>query len=307
VNPEPLKPWKDGGADEAHGRAANLVSLVAEQPPAPVNLAGWDLALEVATKKSSRLVPALLAFGAASAVALGAFVLWQKTAEPQITEVLVASQGANWSNTAGQLRLDSGRLELTHALPHPVRVITPQVTIEARNARFAADVTGAGTSVTLFEGELVGRSGDASRALAVGETFSWPATPAIAKSLAAPQAAMEPNKACANSAPGERAGCLKHEGAGSGLAAEVALYELGLTQAKAGRLDEAQAAWEESLRRFPDGVLAPEAHLSMLVSLTESRRFERAVAVAKDFEARFPADPRRAEVAALREKLEPLR
>ncbi len=115
-----------------------------------------------------------------------------------------------------------------------------------------------------------------------------------------------PDRACGRVAPGERVGCLKHEALGSGLSAEAALYELGLVEAKAGNREQAIAAWDESLRRFPDGVLGPEAHLSLLVGLTESRRFGRAIAVAKDFEARFPEDPRRAEVAQLRDQLEGL-
>lgn len=308
VIPEDVKPWKDGGAGQEHARAAEVVSLVAEQQPAAVDLAGWDMALEKATRKSSRLAPTLLAFGAASAMALGAFVLWSRTHPVGITEVLVASQGANWSTAAdGTLKLSSGRIELSHALSKPVKLSTPQVEIEARNARFAADVTEAGTAVTLFEGELIGRSGDSTRQLSAGETFTWPVTPQISQALSAPAAALEPSKKCAAAAPGERSSCLRHESAGSGLGAEVALYELGSSEAKAGRAAEAQAAFDESLRRFPDGVFAPEAHLSLLVSLTESRHFTRAVAVARDFEARFPEDPRRSEVAALREKLEALR
>jgi TolA-binding protein len=302
-----MQPWKDGGADAEHARAAKLATLVAEQQPASVDMAGWDLALEKATKKSSRLVPTLAAFAAASAMALGAFVVWSRTHPVGITEVLVASQGANWATQAdGTLKLDSGRIELSHAISTPVRLATPQVEIEARNARFAADVTEAGTAVTLFEGELIGRSGDSTRQLNAGETYTWPATPQISQSLAAP-AVLEPTKKCAASAPGERVSCLRHESAGSGLEAQAALYELGLNEAKAGRVIEAQAAYDESLRRFPDGVFAPEAHLSLLISLTESRRFTRAVSVAKDFEARFTDDPRRAEVAALREKLETMK
>ncbi len=303
-----VTPWKEGGADEAHLRAAKLVAQVAELPPKPVSAAPFDGALAVATRRSSRLVPALVAAAAAAMVAVVGVVAWQRAHPLGITEVLVASNGARWSTPApGSLRLDSGRLELTHALRHPVKLQTPQVTIEAREARFAAEVTGQGTSVTLFEGALVVKSGDASVSLAPGETRSWAATPAISPSLVPPAEAASAVESCSGANESGREACLEREASGSGLSAEAALYELGLYRARAGRVDQAVAAWDESLRRFPDGVLAPEAHLSMLVQLTQGRRFARATSVAKDFEARFPDDPRRAEVAALRAQLEPMR
>lgn len=82
------------------------------------------------------------------------------------------------------------------------------------------------------------------------------------------------------------------------------LFELGRLQANSGDGASAVETWRASLSRFPEGVFVPEARLALLVALTQQRRFDEAISVAKEFESAAADDPRREEVEALRKQLE---
>ena len=180
---------------------------------------------------------------------------------------------------------------------------SPQVSIIARACRFAAEVVTEGTRVTVFEGEAVVRSGEGEeRVLHAGQSALWPALPAIPRALETPEAA--PSQTCADVEPTQRGDCLDTAAKGDGLEAQVALFELGRMQARAGNADGAVQSWRASLSRFPEGVFGPEARLALLVTLTQQRRFNEALTVAREFEAAFADDPRSEDVSALKRQLE---
>ena len=135
------------------------------------------------------------------------------------------------------------------------------------------------------------------RTLGPGEVGLWPSAPVISPALAL-HSEPTPGVACADVA------CFEQTARGSGLDAEVALFELGRQQARAGEAVRAITFWRESLARFPGGVFEPEVRLSLLVTLTQQRRFAEALEAAREFEAQQAEDPRVDEVLALRVQLE---
>lgn len=134
-----------------------------------------------------------------------------------------------------------------------------------------------------------------------GETVLWAAVPSIPPTLEAPAA---PPRTCADVSPGDSAACLQRTAKGEGLEAEVALFELGRFQARAGQADAAVRSWRSSLTRFPAGIFGPEVRLALVVTLTQQRRFSDALTVAREFEVAYADDPRREDVVALRRQLE---
>lgn len=138
-----------------------------------------------------------------------------------------------------------------------------------------------GTSLFVEEGEVVLRAGDLTRVVKAGESLVWPPTPEIPSALLETSA---PTAARCDEVP-ERArhACLEGEAKGSTLDAQAALFELGTLE-----------SLDESLRRFPDGVLRPEVRLRRLVLLVKARRFDEARAAARDFEQACPDDALRA-------------
>lgn len=297
-----LKPWSASTAP-ADVKAARLVTLAAQVPPAPVDLSSWDAVVRGAERsRDLRLVPAF----AASLVAGVLLVLWlwptpvptSATPEPP---VLVASANAAWAQEAsGAVRLDAGRLSVQRATGAKLVLVTPHATLEASRSRFLAEVTAGGTTLVVHEGEVVLRAKDTTRVVKAGETLVWPPGP----SIPAPLTTVATTAPVCDAATGDRLECLRAEAKGDGLLAQAALYELGVLEAKQGHRADALAAWTTSLARFPDGVLHPEVRLALLVELTKARRFTEAVAVAEAFEQACATDPRLADVQALRRSLE---
>jgi hypothetical protein len=282
---------------DAERRAAELVKRTAEVPPRAMDVAhGWDGVLERATRP--RRQPWLVPAGAV-AVMVGVVVgfLLMRT-QP----VVVAAAGTQWEQRVdGGVQLQAGRVQTSRAVDLDLE--SPQVSIIARSCRFAAEVVTEGTRVTIFEGEAAVRSGEGEeRVLRAGESALWPALPAIPRALEAPEAA--PPQACAAVELAKRSECLETAAKGEGLEAEVALFELGRLQARAGNAEAAVQAWRASLSRFPEGVFGPEARLALLVALTQQRRFAEALTVAREFEAAYPDDPRSEDVHAVLRQLE---
>lgn len=294
-----LRPWS-----ESKDEASRLVGLAASIEPAPVDLSKWDdVVHSTKQRRDWRLVPAFAASLAAGIV----LVLWLKPVPTAVAPtpeapVLVASANATWQQQpSGVVRLDAGRLSVQRATSGRVVLETPHATLGATRARFLAEVTAGGTTVIVQEGEVVLRTKTETRVVKAGETLVWPPTPSIPAPLSAVAA---PSSSVCDEATGSRLDCLRVEAQGDGLTAQAALYELGVLELKQGNTSDALAAWTTSLSRFPDGVLHPEVRLALLVELTKERRFTEAVVVARAFEVSCSADPRLADVQALRRSLE---
>jgi hypothetical protein len=104
-------------------------------------------------------------------------------------------------------------------------------------------------------------------------------------------------------APAERESCLSTLSAGQGLAAQNALYELGLLDRSRGEHVQAAARWEELERRFPQGPLAPDASSGLITEWVTLEHFPEALAETQSFLDRFPMDPKAAEVKLIRANL----
>jgi hypothetical protein len=294
----PVRPWREegGAAIDGERRAAELVKQVAEVPARAMDVArGWDSVLERATQP--RPGPWLLAALAVLVAVVGSVALHRRS-EPSV----VASSGAKWETRIdGSVQLQVGRVQTSR--PVDLRLETPHVSILARSCVFAAEVAADGTRVTVSEGEAWVKAGsDAEQVLRAGESRLWPATPPIPALLDQPPPA--PSPWCADLEPGRRSECLSGVAQGNGLEAQVALFELARLQVGAGEGGAAVETWRTSLARFPQGVLAPEARLAVLVALTQQRRFDEAVQAAREFEQTSADDPRRPDVTALRRQLE---
>ena len=269
--------------------AEQAIALTASIAPRAVDVAGFDELVAHAAlhpRRDWRLVPAF-----AIAAMLGAlFVLaWPRTAPPRPVE-LVATSGASWTQRDGVVRLETGRLSVQRVGDAVVRLETPHVSIEATRARFLAEVITGGTQLTVEEGEVVLRAGGVTRVVKAGERVVWPPAPEIPAALL--EAAAPTAVRCHELPTDARRACLESESRGDSLDAQAALYELGTLP-----------SLDESLRRFPDGVLHPEVRLRRLVLLVNARRFDDARAAARDFAVSCPDDARLSDVKALEASL----
>lgn len=114
----------------------------------------------------------------------------------------------------------------------------------------------------------------------------------------------EAQAALAASEPDRALKILMSVAQGQGPAAENAAYEMGrVLRDQMLRPHDAVRAWARYRARFPRGVLAPEAHLSILETLVSVGDEEGALVEAESFLARYPSSERRAEVARVVERL----
>ncbi|MDP2272566.1 MAG: tetratricopeptide repeat protein [Archangium sp.] len=279
--------------------AEQLVARAASVPPRPVDPASWDELVARAAMRPTRDARLIPAFMLAVAAGVGVVMLFSRPApippaQPGLQ--LVATAATKWTQTSpSTVVLSAGRLSMVRA--GEVRIETPHAVIEAHQSRFLAEVISSGTSLVVEEGEVVLRSGSVTRTVRAGESLVWPPSPEIpARLLDTPPV----EERCSTSPAGERRSCLEAEAVNGSLDAQAALYELGVLEAKSGRSERAVEAWQQSLRRFPEGVLHPEVRLALLVELVRARRFTEAENAAQDFEKACADDPRRAEVGTLK-------
>ena len=276
-------------------RAQRLVALTSEVPPRPVDLAsGWQSVLVASARPRPdwRLVPAFVA-----SVALGAALVLVLRPEGFGGLRVVAAEGARWELRGGEVVVAAGKVTVSSAA---VQVVTPHLRVGLLNGQVAMEVISDRTLLEVDEGEVVLRSGARLRQ---GATLRWPPEPEISERLIA-QAA--PDTICEGAGTDQLAQCLELESAGDGLQAQAALYELGAFRARNNQPALALEAWDRSLTRFPDGVLHPEVRLAALLELTRQKRFVEATRAARVFEETCPQDPRRSDVARLRQSLPPI-
>lgn len=283
--------------------AERQVALAASVEAAPLPGAGWDEVLGRAVMRRPspwRLVPAF-ALSALAGVLLVLLVRPVVRPAPRQVE-LVAAADTKWTQvSAEEVALESGRLTFSRPRGRPVRVRTPHVVLETANARFLAEVTASGTTVVVEEGEVVLRAPTSTRTVHAGEAVTWPLAPEIPSALEPGTPA--PGGKCQGSGAAVRA-CLELEARGASMDAEAAAWELGALEAREGNGARAVEVWTEALTRFPDGMLAPELRIALVVELVKARRFPEAKQQARAFIAAWPDDPRRAEMQKLATALE---
>lgn len=298
-------------SESATSRAEQLVAVAAAIPPDTAGLPSWEAirrrAEGHAEPEAQRGGTWRLALAFACSVAVGVVavsVLRQPPAASDTAPRVELSSGANWSpGTSGAVVLHTGRLSVSRVTPAPIRIETPHVVVEAQGSRFLAEVVASGTFLSVDEGSVVVRAGGLERRLQAGESFTWPPAPEIPTGLLEqPLAAAA--QTCTEGAASTRRACLRAEATEDSLEAQAALFELGSLELHEGRPTEAMAAWQESLRRFGDGVLHPEVRLQLVVTLVRQREFSRAATEAKAFLEHCPGDPREGDVKALLERLD---
>jgi TolA-binding protein len=165
--------------------------------------------------------------------------------------------------------------------------------VTAFEARFLAEVIDDTTMLVVESGEVEVRSPSGL------ERVRSPARRAWNRQLQV--AALTPQTCTAETAA-TRITCLEREAAGAGLTAQAASFDLGLAYAQQGDGPRAVAAWRQSLRRFENGVLAPEVRLALVSELARQGLLSEARAVAQSFLEAYPEDPRASDVRAFQRR-----
>jgi hypothetical protein len=289
-----LKRWDDASAtnsDEA--RAAGAMKVAAQILPRAVHAGDWEAVLLRAARQD-RSWPVLAVVAITMLVAVAAGLGWQRYTKPELS----ASPEARVEMRDGNTVLAWGRLEITTS--RPMSLTTPHLEDLTVSGRVAADVDAATTRIDVYEGVAQVRIGSELVELRAGQSGVWPTTPALPASLR--ELTSPAPGACDERPEAERLDCLVASSNGTGLSAQVALFQ----RASMPGLDPdaAQLLWRESLVRFPAGVLHPEVRLSLLRQLVEARQFDAAVREALAFEQACAWDPRIPDVRALRLALE---
>ncbi len=314
----PEAAWSGRAQNEVWRNIAARTSTPAQRPWLPVvAYAGWAVAAVsvvalLVTSLSLRAPPSAIAtHPAPTQVAFDdRTATWEPVSlgsegrlmvKPQSRLELTAGQaltpGANATGQARRIFLREGELcaQVTHRdVPHqgPLIVESPQMKVVVIGTKFclatAAGVarvnvtegrvrveTSAGMSTEVGAGEAI-RSDDVRLRAAIAEPSFVPMAPT---SGVAPQSALPNVAGCAGlRGVDERARCYRRIADGSGLAAQNALYGLGLIARD--HLHDRQAAlhyWTDYAERFPHGVLAPEAALGILGALIADRRYAEAI------------------------------
>jgi TolA-binding protein len=194
--------------------------------------------------------------------------------------------GAQWTAAGSDVRVQRGqvRFEPRH---HHLRVVTGQLEAELENARALVDATPGATALTAEEGDVVYRT----------RSGEWHLKPGERVTLSdAPQAVVAAAPAPVPSCAGNDVACLGRVSAGSGLAAQMALYKLAAAARERGAQGEAIEHLRAYQRRFDSGAFAPEVSIALMQSLRASGDLQAAAREAQVFLERFADDPRRAEV-----------
>ncbi len=230
-----------------------------------------------------------------------------------------------------RLTLDRGTLRAQIApqdSERPVTIVTPELRVVVLGTRLDVHARTGTTHVDLLEGTIRLERGARSATLLAGEWFDsydvrlapleeeipvLRAVERLAPTLKAwrprpgkpPVSASAKFRACEQlDTPRLRIDCLTPISLGTNITAQSALYSIALQHKQIGERSDALDATSSFDARFPSSFLAPEVSLLKLELLTLERQRERAIALCDEFSARFPDDPRNAEVAALRRELE---
>jgi hypothetical protein len=203
--------------------------------------------------------------------------------------------GAQWSTIGDGIQVTRGQVRLEPRHRH-IRVVTAQLEVELENARALVDATPGATALTAEEGDVVYRTKTGEWHLRPGERVTLSDAP---QSVVAAAAASVP--ACANN----DVACLSRVSAGSGLAAQMALYKLAASARERGAQGEAIEHLRAYQRRFAQGAFAPEVSIALMLSLRAAGDREAAAREAQVFLEKFSDDPRRADVEQWRAELMP--
>lgn len=238
----------------------------------------------------------LLASATASFVIATAAFRFVGARGPEV-EVVAARGPAEWKRAGELVTVRAGQVRVAPRTMTKVR--TPQLEATVFGSVALFDVTPAGTVLSVEKGEVAWRTRTRSGTVAAGRTMTIAAAP---KAVLAVEASAPAVEGCPEGAPGREA-CLTQRAAGTGLAAEFALYGLAMAARDRGAFGESARLFQSYADRFPAGTFAPEASIGRMVDLARAGQADDARAEAEAFGQRFPEDPRAADVAQWREEL----
>lgn len=288
---------RDGEAPPELEASARLLSEL----PEPLELPqarlerGWQAVEKSARGERRQGWSRLVLAGAASAL-IGAVV----------TDVWLApaAKAEPWEPLAGA-EVERTAVPLVHGqvrgMPSktPARLRTLHGEVVWSDARFLLEAAPGRTTLVVEAGDVVWRDGSGERRLAQGERLEIPAPIDVPSALVVPATP----SGCGEGA--ERVTCLQRLAEGDGLAAENALFELGLVE-RDGLHQPASALgrFRTYLERFPNGVFRAEARVSMVVAWVRLGRTQEALQDAKAFVRDAPGDPLAPSVRLLIDHLE---
>jgi TolA-binding protein len=206
-------------------------------------------------------------------------------------------------------RLEQGAL-VVRARSKPGTVTAGSLRVEVRAAA-RLQVLGEVAEVEVLEGEarVFAQSG-ATVLLRQGERLRSddprlkPAAPTPAPGSTPAPASRAPDACAPLPDPGAKRGCYTQAAMGEDLAAQNALYTLGLLERGApGHLGSAVEYWQAYQRRFPQGALWPEASTNVLTAELELGRYPEALKEAEAYLGRDPDSDRAASVRLMRANL----
>jgi len=215
-----------------------------------------------------------------------------------------------------RILLDAGALRVPAKPPRPERPVvvqTPHLRAIVVGTRFEVEVGAAVTQVHVSEGivrvaSLVGSAVELRSGMSIGSDDSRLQPPPLDERASMPEpqvpsASRAPVPSVCQGAPKDRMACLESMAAGRGLAAQNALYVLGLTAQEDGDEARAMEAFRRYSERYPTGALGPEASLGLLRSLVSAGEWRQALQESDSFRQRFPTEGRLPAVALLRANL----
>jgi TolA-binding protein len=235
-------------------------------------------------------------------------IVWMKRSAPPVE--IVADAGADYLRVAAspehpgeeRVELRKGGLRVrvpARAVDRPFVLVTSHGRLVVSGSRFTIETSKVEDVVSVSEGSVRFEDDDRHREIGAGQslhTSAFRIGPAISLRPTVPLAVVVPG---CDVSPKAATACYRAVADGAGASAQNALYALALRHQLDGERASSIAELTEYARRFPDGILAPDAAWTLIGVLLAEHRYMVALEQARAFAHRFPFDDRRADVALL--------
>ena len=258
----------------------------------------WRSAVAATEPLPGRTTFKLVAFGLSCAAGAALMIVLLRPA-PMNGKEVQASPTAQWRRTGKSVTVEMGKVRTQPRDAVAMVVTTPQLQAVVQNAAALFDVTPGATTLNVESGEVAWRAPGRSGKLNSGTSIT--VANEVPKLSVAPRGA--PVESCIGKDAAAYETCLTAASAGGGLAAQTALYELGLLAHERGDLRESVRLFSAYAERFPEGALAPEASIGRMVDLRRDGRLGEAAAEAARFPVRFSNEPRADDVRRWAEQI----
>ena len=251
-------------------------------------------ALSAAQGQPPRTLLNAAAFALACAVGFaGVSSLVGGAKPPSRADEVQASSLARWHWEGSALKVEAGHVRLAPIPGRQFAFVTPVVEAMVSDAAAMVDVSETATTLAVERGEVTWRAASRTGTLRAGEKL-------IFKSAVPPLSAAPRGPPLASCLGGTGGGgyeaCVAVAAEGAGLAAETALFELGMAARDRGDVDKAVRQFRLYSERFPGGMFAPEASIVLMLTLRDANQLPEAVSEARRFLLRFPDEPRTLQV-----------